>query len=89
MGHEPDGTFITSFLQLKLDKTAIFEWQKHDQDSTDVSHYQDLHDFINLRAQASETLNSETRRPQRSDHPRKHPPFRSIVQNAHALLDVV
>ena len=29
MGHKPDRTFITSFLQLKLDKTTIFEWQKH------------------------------------------------------------
>ena len=39
MGHEPDGTFITSFLQLKLDQTTLFEWQKHDQASMDVSHY--------------------------------------------------
>ena len=82
MGHEPDGTFITSFLQLKLDKTTIYEWQKHNQDSTDVSHYQDLLDFINMRAQASETLNSETCRPQRSDHPRKPPPFRSATFTA-------
>ena len=28
MGHELDGTFITSFLQLKLDQTTLFEWQK-------------------------------------------------------------
>lgn len=26
MGHEPDGTFITSLLQLKLDQTTLFEW---------------------------------------------------------------
>ena len=39
MGHEPDGTFITSFLQLKLDQTTLFERQKHDQASMDVSHY--------------------------------------------------
>ena len=28
MGHELDGTFITSFLQLKLDQRTLFEWQK-------------------------------------------------------------
>ena len=30
LGNEPDGPFITSFLQLKLDSTTLFEWQKHD-----------------------------------------------------------
>ena len=33
----------------------MFEWQKYSQDSTDVPHYQKLLEFINLRAQASET----------------------------------
>ena len=82
MGHEPDGTFITSFLQLKLDQTTLFEWQKHDQGSTDVSHYQSLLDFIDLRAQASETLTPEQRKPHRSDPQRKHPPFRSAAFTA-------
>ena len=82
MGHEPDGNFITSFLQLKLDRTTLFEWQKHNQDSTDVSHYQDLLDFINRRAQASETLNPETRKSHRSDHPKKHSPFHSATFTA-------
>ena len=79
MGHEPDGTFITSFLQLKLDQTTLFEWQKHDQASTDVSHYGNLLDFLNLRAQASETLTPETRKPYKGDHTRKHTPFRSAA----------
>ena len=74
MGHEPDGTFITSLLQLKLDQTTLFEWQRHDQKSTDVSHYNDLLEFINLRAQATETLTPSQRRPNKDDNSfqRKH-----------------
>ena len=33
----------------------MFEWQKHSQTKADVPDYQDLLDFIDLRAQASET----------------------------------
>ena len=59
MDYEPSGPFITSILELKLDTTMMFEWQKHSQSSTEVSHYQDLLDFIDLRAQASETSTTE------------------------------
>ena len=54
MDCEPPGQFVTSILELKLDQNTMFEWQKHSQDS--VPHYNDLLGFINLRAQASETL---------------------------------
>ena len=54
MGKEPSGAFITSTLELKLDPGTLFEWQKHSQDETDVPHYRDFLDFVNLRAQASE-----------------------------------
>ncbi len=36
----------------------MFEWQCHSQASTDVPHYNDLLEFINLRAQASESSSS-------------------------------
>ena len=39
---------------MKLDPGTLFEWQKHSQDETDVPHYRDFLDFVNLRAQASE-----------------------------------
>ena len=52
MDYDPSGTFITSVLELRLDVNTMFEWQKHSQDAT---HYQKLLEFINLRAQASET----------------------------------
>ena len=54
---EPDSSFVTSVIELKLDSETMFEWQKHSQDKTEVvPHYQDILDFIDLRAQASETI---------------------------------
>ena len=53
MEYDPSGPFITSILELKLDTTTLFEWQKHSQSQTEVPHYQDLLTFIDLRAQAS------------------------------------
>ena len=62
MGYEPSGPFITSVIELKLDVTTMFEWQKHSQSCREVPHYQDLLDFIDLRAQASETtINDQTK----------------------------
>ena len=49
-------------IELKLDTGTLFEWQKHSQSSTDVPDYQELLDFIDLRAQASETLSPLTRK---------------------------
>ena len=46
MDHEPS----TSLMQLKLDQTTHFEWQRHNQSESDVSSYIDLLEFINLRA---------------------------------------
>ena len=62
LGHEPPGPFVTSLLELKLDTTTMFEWQRHSQTSEDVPHYNDLLAFINLRAQASESSTSESSR---------------------------
>ena len=65
MGHEPSKTFLTSLLQLKLDQTTRFEWQKHNQSEADVALYTDLLEFINLRAQATETLTPDQVQPKR------------------------
>ena len=59
MDYEPSGPFITSVLELKLDAATMFELQKHSQSSIEVPHYQDLLEFIDLRAQASETSTVE------------------------------
>ena len=42
-------------IELKLDTDTPFEWQKHCQARTDMPQYGKLLDFIDLRAQASET----------------------------------
>ena len=55
---ELPGSFITSILKLKLDQDTMFEWQKCSHESTTVPHYSKLLDFINLCAQASESLPS-------------------------------
>ena len=69
MDHEP---FITSMIELKLDQSTMFEWQKFTQKSTDVPHYDELLEFLNLRAQACETCTSDTKSTPRSDaHPNK------------------
>ena len=69
LGNEPSGPFITSMLELKLDTNTAFEWHKYSQDSEEVPHYAKLLEFLNLRAQASETPNAETKRNPRNDIP--------------------
>ena len=63
MDYDPSGPFITSVFEFKLDANTMFEWQKHSHDMTQVPHYQDLLDLLNLRAQASETSISEQKKP--------------------------
>ena len=60
MGHDLSDTFITSVLELKLDQTTTFEWHKCSLEYPDVPPYQKLLEFLDLRAQASETLTTET-----------------------------
>ena len=76
IGQEPSGSFITSLLELKLDQNTMFEWQKCSQESSEVPHYKDLLEFINLRAQASESVSSETKKFICTEHhlPKQAPP---------------
>ena len=63
MKSEPDLSFVTSIIELKLDETTLFEWQKHSQEKVEeVPHYQDILDFIDLRAQASESFAGPSRK---------------------------
>lgn len=63
MKSEPDPSFVTSIIELKLDQTTLFEWQKHSQEKVEeIPHYQDILDFIDLRAQASESLAGASKR---------------------------
>ena len=55
MKYDPPGHFVTSVVELKLDQNTMFEWQKYSQEATGVPHYGDMLNFLNLRAQASES----------------------------------
>ena len=55
MGYKPSSPFLTSIIELKLDQGTMFKWQKHSQASTAVPSHQELLDFLNLCAQASES----------------------------------
>ena len=81
MGYDPPGPFITSLLELKLDTNTMFEWQRHSQESTDVPHFSKLMEFLNLRAQASETSVSNHKGSPRSGNPdrRNHHPSKPVT----------
>ena len=83
MGHEPPGPFITSLLELKLDTETMFEWQRHSQESTDVPHFTRLLEFLNLRAQASETCASSHKSSHKAGnrHPNPPKPVASFAAN--------
>ena len=59
--------FITSVLKIELDPTTMFEWEKYSQESTEVPHYNDLLEVLNMQAQASESLIVEPGRNIRSE----------------------
>ena len=63
MSCEPSGCFITSLIELKLDPTTAFKWQRHTQDERNVPHFQMMLDFLDVRAQATESVGPDgTRR---------------------------
>ena len=70
---EPSGPFVTAILELKLDQGTMFQWQSHSQDQKDVPHYQALLNFLDLRAQASETAPLKTERLYRDNPVVKRP----------------
>ena len=81
LGCNLPGQFITSMIELKLDPSTLFEWQKHTQTETKVPHYQQLLDFIDLRAQASEVSCTSLRKPA----PSQKKPSSKVA--AHATTD--
>ena len=89
MGHEPSPSFITSVIELKLDTNTMFEWQRHSQSQNDVPHFQELLDFIDRRAQASEVSRShlphktknEGPPSQKKPHPKQVPAFPSTTMS--------
>ena len=62
MDYEPSGPFITSILELKLDASTNFKWQKSSQDIPGYHHYGKLLDFLDLREKASEASNNNIKK---------------------------
>ena len=70
LGHKPSQA---SLLEMKLDSTTMFEWQRRSQDHADVLDYQELLYFLNLRTQAADAS---------TDKKRASKPVNSMVINA-------
>ena len=88
MDYEPSGPFITSVLELKLDTTTMFEWQKLSQEYPKVPHYQDLLEFLYLQAQASESLLTSAKRGVAFDKHKTSPrPITSFAASASANFE--
>ena len=56
MEYDPSGPFITLILELKLNEDVLYKWQRHSHESGKVPHYQDMLDFLDLRAQSTESI---------------------------------
>ena len=88
MGYEPSGAIITSILELKLDPTTLFEWQRESKTSTSVPHFSELMQFIDLHAQASETSNPEKKQHRQDSTPRPHKLVPSYVAHTNPATKV-
>ena len=56
MKYETFDSLVTSILELKLDPTTMYEWQRHTQDSNTVPDFDDLLEFLDLHARAEENV---------------------------------
>ena len=56
MGYDPSGHFVTSLIEMKLDRSTMFEWQRHTQENTDVPPLHGDPGVHRLRVRASETV---------------------------------
>ena len=69
----------------------MFEWQKHSQETITVPHYNELLDFINLRAQTSELLPIALKESNPSSIKKKtfpHKPIASFAANTSDLSTI-
>ena len=73
-------------IELKLDVDTLFEWQKHNQAATSIPPFQNILNFIDLRAQVSEASRTA---PKKQLQPPKKPSYRaaSFATNLEASSD--
>ena len=60
MDYDPSGPFYQS---------TMFDWKKHTQENSDVPHYAEILEFIDLRARASETFSANVQNATSSQYP--------------------
>ena len=58
MKYKPSGVFVTALLEMILNQSTVFEWQRHTQGKADVPYFTEFLDFIDLRARASEAISA-------------------------------
>ncbi len=89
MDHDPPGSFVTSMLELKLDATTTFEWQRYSKGTLEVPMFTRLLDFLNLRAQASESSAPEFAKKRQVENatPKRNPTSRLITAYVAAVDD--
>ena len=86
--YKSSGPFITSIIELKLNANTRFEWRRHSQSHSEVPPYQDLLEFLNLRAQASEASTSEhSKKSSRGD--KSYPLTRPVASYTSNMMDPV
>ena len=52
---KPSGALLTPLIEMILDESTMFEWERHSQDQPDVSHYTEILEIIKLRARVSKS----------------------------------
>ena len=73
---EPSEPFIIFLIELKLDQTTDFEWQRHCQNNPNVPHFHELLKFLDLWAQALEAaIQKDQRR-----HPTNTSPTKACAE---------
>ena len=67
--HDSLETFVSLVIELKLDRSSMFALQNHNKDQMEVPSYNNLLDFIDLQAWASDNIAREGDRKHDSNKP--------------------
>ena len=87
MKYEIFTLFVTSILELKLDQTTMFKWQRHTQSSHTVPDYDELWEFLDLHARTMENAAQEEERKRQVLPPEKKAVTRPTYMYAARIED--
>ena len=60
MKYGPLGPFITLLIETKLNRSMMFDWQMHTQENSDVPHYAEILEFMDLQVRDSKMVLRES-----------------------------